>query len=206
MDIQLSKFTMKPAASPTQRRTNAIFEIVLLVVIAGLFYWFVARPKQAQLSLVQDNIVSLQQERDSLDSNKQKLQHLIAQLDANKTEITDMDEALPLSSKSVRLRILIDTLARSSGLTVTALNVSMNSDTAVSGDKALLADPYRGTRTVQKLTSTLAVTGTYGQVEDFLNKIGTNGRVVDINTIDIHSSKDNTLVFNITMDTYYYGL
>jgi Tfp pilus assembly protein PilO len=179
---------------------------VLLILIIGLFYWFVVQPKKNEKKAHQLVLVQAQEQQAKLSSQLRILEELIAELRSHSKDVEKLDEALPLEMNNIRLQLLLETIARNSGLTVAdvVVNSRAGSD-VVAGNRELLKNPYKTGRTLQKANVAVGVIGTFDQIRVFLEKIEKNSKVLDIISMDLQALKENSLQLGLNIETYYFS-
>ena len=182
---------------------NYLVEAVMLIVASALFFWFIILPKQASIAEKNETLAKVQDEESKMAGSLSKLQEMVKQLETSKSKISELDQAIPLDGNIPRFQMLLETLANSVGLTVGSISVTGNSNGAWAGDKQLLADPFGAKRTVQKLSGSIYVIGTYDQLKTFLNKFETNGRMINISSMNMDAAPDNALNLKVSFDAYY---
>ena len=132
------------------------------------------------------------------------LKVMIANLKSSPDKIVKLDQALPLDGNVVRLKILIDAISAGSGVVVGDISVSSSkADAVVAGDKALLANPFGTTRTLQKLTGSIYVIGTFPQLKAFMEKLEASGRLVDVSDVSIDGASAGNLNLRLAFTSYY---
>jgi len=205
MDIQLPKKATKVNFSSLDRGTqHTIFEVVLLIIVGVLIYMFLLQPKLAELATTNNQLQTLQVQNDSIQKNKQTLASLIAKLHSSPQQVAELDEALPLDGRQTLYRIAMTNIVNSSGMKVGDMSIEAGADTIAAGNKAELANPYSQTRKLKKFTASINLSGTFDQFISFLKTLENSGRIIDINNIEILSSKDNLLEFKLSTQSYYY--
>ena len=185
------------------RYKNSLVEAVLLLIVSVLFYWFIVSPKIADLATKKDNLQKIQQQESKLADATQKFEAMVKDLQTHKKEITDLDQAIPLEGDQLRMQILLESLANSINVTIGSINVSSQSTAPWSGNKALLADPFAATRTLQTLSGTVFVTGSFDQLVAFLQKLENNGRVINVTAIGLDAGTENKLNLKLSFDAYF---
>jgi len=128
---------------------------------------------------------------------------MIQTLNSSSNQVADLDQALPLDGNTVNLQILINSLAQSVGVAVTDVEVSGQPNTVVAGDKALLSDPYGATRTLQTLAGNLSVTGSFAQLQAFLQKLETSARLIDVTDLEMDAAAGGNLSLRLGINAYY---
>ncbi len=203
MAINFAKnITLGPPPKPTSSR-NAVVEVVLLLLVCALFFWFMILPKSKVINQKQTQLVGLQQQRDDMSKEKDALDKLVTDLGKHSVEVGYLDQALPLDGKTLRLQILIDALAKSVGVTVGDISVSGQKEGPVAGDKNLLANPYGVTRSLQTLHASVYVIGTFNQLNAFLQKVETAGRIMDVTGLSMDAAPLGNLNLKIELNSYY---
>ncbi len=180
-----------------------MIEVVLLLVACGLFYWFIIAPKNSQIDQQNKILSEIQAEEQKISGTVADLKTMVRQLSDNPKQISDLEEAMPLNAKTLSFRTLLENLSQSVGLSVSTVNVSDNTGEPWAGNKELLAKPYAVSRSVQKLSGSVAVIGTYSQIITFLEKLQTSGRVININSVNINSSDNGNLSATLTLEAFY---
>ncbi len=190
--------------SPQMRTSrNPIMECVLLLVVCGLFYWFMISPKMAQINEQKTVLAQAETDKSKISGTVEDLRKLIDKVSSHSQEVSYLNEAMPLDAKVLRLRMLLEKLGESVGVSVSNVNVTGQTDAPWAGDKAVLDNPYAIPRTVQRLNGTVSAVGTYGQIISFLEKIESSGRVINVNSMSIDSSAGGNLNIMLTFDAYY---
>jgi Tfp pilus assembly protein PilO len=180
-----------------------LFEVGLLIVVCGLFYWFIIMPKNSALDQKKADLAQLQDESGKIADSLDKFKALAKNVESHPKEIADLDYALPLDGKITHLQTLIETLAQSVGVTIGDITVAAKGDNDWAGDKALLADPFAATRSVQELSGTVYVLGNLDQLTAFLQKIESSGRIIDVSAVSVDPGPEGSLGLRLTVDGYY---
>lgn len=184
---------------------NSLIEIILLVIVGALFVWFIILPKKAQVDAKKADLAKMQDEQSQVVDKLTALQKLSDILTAHPKEVSELDEAIPLDGKTLHLRALITTLAESVGVTVGTINVSGKGDALTAGNKILLANPFGVKRTAQKLSGSAFVIGSLNQIKAFLEKLETNGRIMDIVDLKIDSAPQGLFNLQVSLNAYYFA-
>lgn len=204
MDPNLTKNISIGLPPQLKNSRNALIELVLLAVVGILFGWFIVLPKNADWAAQKDALAKTQVEHDQMADKLKSLQAMIRTMQANPQKIGDLDQALPLDGNVVRLKLLMDALAYSSGVTVGDVSVtSAKADDVVSGNKELLAKPYAVARSLQKLSVSVYVIGAFPQLKAFLQKLETSARILDVNELSLDGAANGTLNMRLSLNSYY---
>lgn len=207
MNINISSGNIAKSSMVSSLRTSShsLFEALVLIAVIILFYIFVISPKQAQLAAQTNNLDKLKTERQVLSQNVDKMKELINQMKDSPENIRHLDETLPLGGSAISLQLLVEKLAKESGVTAAEINFNAKNDKAAAGDKTLLAQPFVVNRSLQKITGTLYVLGTFKQLEVFIRKLQASARLIKITSLEISSSKEEALDLKINAEAYYYA-
>jgi Tfp pilus assembly protein PilO len=203
MAVDFSKKISLNSDSQSKPYRNALVEVTLLVVICGLFYWFVILPKQNEIGIKNSQLTQVQAEETQVSGNLATLQNLVKNLKSDSQNISQLDQTIPLDGNVVRLQLLIQSLAGSAGVTVGNISISGQPNTAVAGDTALLANPYGVSRTLRTLSGTVFVVGSFSQLQNFLQQIEASGRLMDVTNLTISQDSQGQLNMQVTLNAYY---
>lgn len=201
MEIQTPKKTLN--ITPRSSFRHSWFEVGLLIVVIGLFYWFLILPKKTQINTLQAQYDQLNTQDQSIENTESKLSQAVSDMRSHPTEVAYLDEALPLDNRVTKLYIALQNITQNSGMTVGDINIDSPSGD-VAGDKDTLANPYAVTRTLQKFTTALTVTGTFDQFQQLLKRIESSGRLLDVTGVNIQPSETDLFQFTISLQAYYY--
>jgi Tfp pilus assembly protein PilO len=182
---------------------NYLAKIFLLLLIIGAGYWFMVSPKMVTQNTKKDQLSQLTKEREDLASSISTFNKLVSDLNSHSQDAARLDEALPLQSKSFRMNLLIRKLAETAGVTVQDVNFSEKAG-VIAGSKDTSAQPFAGTRTLQKFTGSVAVTGNFDNIQAFIKNVENNSRIMDIQNFDISGSSDGALSLKLNLITYSY--
>jgi Tfp pilus assembly protein PilO len=194
-------FSNFSSASGKEQIRNPILQAVLMLVIIVLFGWFILSPKYASNNQIHEQLSQVKSQRANLEADQQELNRLIAQLKTATDDVKILDEALPLSGRPTKIAILIETFARNSALIVEQLNISGLEEVLASGDKAMLADPYKPGRQLRTIDVTVQLAGSPEQFKNFLQLLEQSGRIIDVESLLVSSGQDTTS-FTIRLKTY----
>jgi Tfp pilus assembly protein PilO len=205
MDINLSKNINMglPPQMPSAR--NFLLEVALFAVVCGLFFWFIVLPKQAIVSAKNEELSQYLEAQSKTAGDLQTFKRLVGELKSHPNDIKKLDDAIPLAGKATYLQMLIETLANSSGVTIGSINVAGKNDAVAAGDTQLINNPFKASRSLQKLSGTVYVIGTLPQLMAFLKKVETSGRVMQISSISVGPAQDNNLSLNVSLDAFYFA-
>ena len=205
MDLNLKNSKLSVQKIEFHGPQGAIFEIVLLLIIGVLFYFFLLAPKMAEVAQKQSQLAQIQSQKDSIDKDAKALNDLNAQLASNADDFALLDQALPLEERQVRTQKLFEEIVKSSGTLIGDITVSTPAESILAGNVQLLKDPYASQRSLKTLNVGISVSGTMSQLLDLIKKLENYGRIMDISSVDFSSSKSDVLDLKLSLFTYYFG-
>lgn len=182
---------------------SPITQSILMLLVIVLFGWFILQPKFANTKEQQSELDTFEAQQASLEADREELNRLISKLESSSDEVKLLDEAIPLHTRSTEVSVLIEGYARSSGMTVSQLNVEGLDKTISAGNKEVLEDPFGQTRQLVTADAQVIVGGNIEQFRNFLQLLETSGRLADIINMEVSSAEEG-LVFNLRVKTYAY--
>ena len=203
MNIGLSKNINIGLPPQIRSSRNTLFEVFLLILVCALFFWFIFLPKKSVVDAKTLELAKYSKEESTMADNLNTLQTLIADLKAHSQDVKRLDEAMPLDGSTINFQLAIQDLANASGVAVGDISVSGKNNAVLAGDTALLNDPFGATRTLQKISGTAYVIGTFPQLTAFLKKVEANARIMQISSFDVGGTQNNNLNLKISFTSYY---
>lgn len=203
MDINFPKSTNLGLPGQMKPYRNPLIEITLLVIVSVLLGWFLILPKRAEIAAARVQLASVESEESQTAGKLANLQKLVQTLESSQAQIKDLDQALPLDGNILKLRFLIESLAQSVGVAIGDVSIAGKGEIITSGNKALLADYFGPNRSLQKLSGSVYVVGSFDQLKAFLQKLETSGRLIDITDLTIDSGTPGSLNLRLTINSYY---
>lgn len=188
-----------------QQITGPLGQSVLLLVAIILVGWFLLKPAYTDYQTKRAELKAARQQLANIEKDKAELDRLASQLRNSEAEVKITDEALPLISRVTRLDVLLDTLAKSSGLQVGDIDAQGIDGIISAGNKEVLKDPFGANRSLQTTEVTMFLTGTVDQLRNFLQLLETSGRLVDVSDMDV-ATGDGVTRFRLTLKAYSYDV
>jgi Tfp pilus assembly protein PilO len=180
---------------------NPLIQIILLAVICSLFSWFILKPKYSETMANRSQLSAAEKQLEQITKDQADLKQLVSRLNSSTDQVALVDEALPLNGRISKANVLMESLVQASGMSMAQLTTSDSQKTISSGDKAKLANPFKAVRTLNTISMTLSLTGNLDQFRNLLELIETNGRVLDVESMDV-TSDDNGSKFRIIVNAY----
>lgn len=196
--------TYRPAAQGRTSFSGSIFEVVFLLIVIFLGYWYLVLPKSDEYTRYQDQLVSLQGRRKEIDAQKTVFDRLVQDLGQQTEAITALDGMLPLDAKPSRLYLLMESLMQRGGLGSGVVSIEIDSQTPVAGNKAVIDQPFDADRKVKTIAINVSGTGTIDQIDNFLRLLESSGRVLQVQSMDINQGRGDQLIFSLVINTYSY--
>lgn len=182
---------------------SPVIQGVLVLIVLILFSWFIFRPRLAQFNESRAEVNAAKQQLDKIESDQRELNRLVNELRSSPDEVAILDEALPLSGRISKVNVLLDNLVRSSGMTLAVISADDTQKIISAGDKSILQNPYQPGRTLHTITISTSITGTMEQLKNLLQLMETNGRVLDVESLQIMGG-DPVTKFRLTVKAYAY--
>lgn len=182
---------------------NPGIQAFLLLIVLVLVSWFLIKPKLVDSAQTRAELKAAETQLSGIQQDRKDLNKLVNQLRSSPEDVLKVDEALPLNGRITKMYVLLENLVRSSGMTLTLISAGDTSKTISAGDKEMLENPYQPGRELHTITLTTSVTGTMDQFKNFLELIETNGRVLDVETVEVIGG-DPLTKFRITVNSYAY--
>lgn len=201
--INTPKINISSANIATSTR-NTAFEVVLMLILIGVGYPYLIKPKLAELSEVKASYNKLEEERKQYEDTKKALSNLASQLEDpnNDAWVSVLDESLPLSSRITRTYLEMQKIVQLSGMTPGNIQVDQSVDQAAVNihlDK-VFAKP----RKVAPLRIGLSVVGSMKAFQSFIEQLESQNRVFNIDSLDIQPERKDIFSFRLQMKTYVY--
>ncbi|MDQ3018734.1 MAG: hypothetical protein M3Q64_02600 [bacterium] len=181
--------------------TSPLVQVVLFSIVIVLFSWFIVKPQVAKVRARHSELNIAKAQLAKVDQDGRDLNRLVNQLQASSNEIAITDEALPLNGRATKLHVLLDSLVRSSGMELAQVSVEDLGTIISAGNKQTIENPFGVSRKLQTTTLLASVTGTVDQFKSLLELIETNGRVLDITSMEIMGGEPVTR-FRIKVRAY----
>jgi Tfp pilus assembly protein PilO len=182
---------------------SPVIQVILLLVVLVLFSWYMIKPKLADLKVTKADLQSSQDQLAGVQQDKKDLTRLISDLHSATTDVAKVDEALPLNDRVSKLYLYMDSLVRSSGMTLTLISQDDVSGSVVAGDKKLLENPFQPGRQLHTISIGTSVSGTMEQFKNLLQLMETSGRVIDVDDIEVIGG-DPITKFRLNVKAYSY--
>lgn len=202
METKIS--TLRPVTSRHTSFTGSVFEVVFLLIIIFLSYWYLVLPKADAYSHYQEQRTSLERKRAEIDSQKKVFDTLVTDLAAQTENIAALDDMLPLDTKPSRLYLLMESLMQRAGLGSGVAGIEIDSQTPVAGNKAVIEQPFDADRKVKAIAINVSGTGTIDQLDNFLRLLESSGRVLQVQGMDVDQGRGDQLIFRLVISTYSY--
>lgn len=193
----------RTTAFAAKQAGNPVFQSIFLIIVIVLFAWFLLRPWLEKTLDTRAELNTEQKVLDSIQADQRELNRLVNQLRTSPEEIALVDEALPLNGRISKVNVLLDSLVRSSGMTLAVLSADDTQSIVSAGDKTVLANPYQPGRKLHTITVSASITGTMEQLKNLLQLMETNGRVLDVESLQILGGEPVTK-FRMTVNAYAY--
>lgn len=160
----------------------------LLVAIVVLL--FLARPAYVAMLESKDTLSELREEQATKDQELADLKALIADYASTpQDQIQDLNEHIPDFTNQADIIAALEAMGKNSRALVTSIRFS-------EGTKSVVG------KTIYPLDVTVVVTGSYGQLKEFISSLEQSKRIFNMSSTAF-SSVSNTLTASINFTAYY---
>lgn len=204
MDIKVSNQPV-PTTSIRTSFSGSIFEIVFLLVVILVAYFYLVSPKKEEYGALQTQLETLKKKQETIESQKVAFDKLVQQLEAEPDGVTALEQTLPLDSKPSKLYVLLENIMQSSGLTTGSVTIDSNSQVVVAGNKTDTKQLFSSEHKVQPVPITVSAIGTVDQLNGFLHVIETSTRLLEIVDVDVNQGRGGQLSFRVGMKAFSYA-
>ena len=194
---------MAIGSNPSSKTRTSVVEVVALLVIIALVFWFFVRPQAASYHMQQDQLKQAEVEYQNVGQDKADLARLADKLKQSSHDIILVDEALPLQNRATQLEVLLDSFVAASGLSLAEMNVQAGENVIVAGNKQLLTSPYNVGRKLQTTQVDLSVKGNIDQFHNLLQLLETSGRLIDVTSLNMTNDAE-AITFKLKLKAYSY--
>jgi Tfp pilus assembly protein PilO len=204
MDIRVSNQPV-PTTSTRTSFSGSVFEIVFLLVVILVAYFYLVSPKKDEYNTVRTQLATLKKKQETIEAQKSAFDRLVQQLDAEPDGVTALEQTLPLDSKPSRLYVLLENVMQSSGLTTGSVTIDSNSQTVVAGNKNGSKQQFSAEHKVQPSAITVSAVGTIDQLNSFLHVVETSTRLLEVTDLDVSQGRGDQLSFRVGMKAFSYA-
>lgn len=193
---------------PVSRKTSfsgTIVEIVFLVVLSVVTYFYLVGPKLREFKAARSDLSAIQAKKDALQKQVQDFDKLVQDLSDNSNGVSALDQVLPLDSKPSKLYVLLENFMQSSGLTTGSVTVDADALTIVAGNTSSDNGVSKSEHKVQPINISVSGVGTIDQLSNLLHLIETSARLLEINNLDVSQGREDQIVFKVGLKAYSYG-
>lgn len=177
--------------------SRLLFPFIMLIAAIGLFAFFTRpllteigelRVEQSRLQVGLDNAKKLKSVRDDLIKSSREF---------SATDVERLNKMVPDNVDNVRLIIDINNLARASSMSIR--NIKIKTDEGTTG-KDVIAESGQKKGAV---TLAFSVSGPYNNFQNFLDRLATSLRLVDVTAVSFASNDKNFYDYNVELQTYW---
>lgn len=199
----------KPGFNLSQYSSGLIIPILVLGA-AGLAY-FLLLPEFKDVRMSREALVSKKSVVEQWQNTFDRMKKMIADLEAKRTEIKPLDQAIPTSPDIPELLANLEQLARQSGLLISGLQISTvpTVSAPAPGEDLVQAEsteqPLRSAENLSVMNLSLNVAGQYPQLEAFLLNMERNLRLMDLQTVSFGGADEDAggQEYTLQIQTYY---
>ncbi len=204
MDIRVTNQPI-PATNSKSSFSGSVFEIIFLIIIIVIGYFYLVSPKQSAYNDISDQLTSLKKKQDTLKTQKEAFDKLVQELEAQPEAVAQLDSTLPLDNKPSRLYVLLENLIQGAGLTTGTVSVDSDAQAVVAGAKTATDQAFATDHKIKPTTISVSASGTVDQLTGFLTRLETSTRLLEVNSLDISQGRGDQLIFKVGLKAYSYS-
>lgn len=182
----------------------SLTEVFLLIVLIGLFSWFLVLPKWDAYALQKEKSIQLTEDKNKIEGQASDLKDSIQVMEKNKESFSKLDEALPLNTYPTTLYILFDEMTQTADVVIRNLSIDDRQDRVFASDKEMQKNPYKIPRNVKKVSGSLEASGDFAKLQAFLEKIEKTNRLIKVTSVEYEREQGDKLLMRIIFETYSY--
>lgn len=201
--ISLTPGSYRPI-NKTRSANFSLTEVVLLLIMIGLFSWYMILPKYSSLQTKKEQMQRLEDDKSKVDGEIEALNASVKALAASKSAVTEIDEAVPFDSRTTKLQMLVQYLANQAGVSLETVGFDEDSKKVYATDQESVKNPYAQPRTLKKIGGSIAVIGTFDEIQEFIGKIEKSARVLNIVSMELVLQQDNNMSLKLDLEAYSY--
>ncbi len=169
------------------------FTLLSLLVVVVLVGYFLLYPFWNKLATSRDGLASAQAEQAKLKQASSDLNNFLAEFQGLSEEANITALALPSKPDTANLLANFEALSRQSGLTLASFNFFEEPNAAVKGS-AFAVTP---------LGIEIIASGSFPSFQDFLLRLETHLRILDVDSVVLRSEEAGILDYQIKLRTYF---
>ena len=182
----------------------SLTEISFLVILIGLFSWFLVLPKWEAYKKDVANYNQLVEEKGKIDSQIADLKSSIQVMLNNQKDFDKLNESLPLNTNPTTLQILFEEMTKSSDIVTRNLSVNDRGEKIYAADPQAIKNPYKLTRSVKVVPGSLDVSGDFSKLQSFLKKIEKTNRLIKVTSVEFEREQGDLLLMRLNFEAYSY--
>lgn len=187
-----------------------IFSVVLLIGSFGVFYYFI-NPIYAGITIKKETQAKYQEALKNADQIQERINTLQKAYDSYTEEQRNwVKKMLPDQFDEMEFVYELNQIAKKSGMLVEKISLKGKEGYGPEKDLGAIATQKLKETSlpgIQEVGATFFLKGTYEELTDFLGRLETNLRVLDVNEINIatetSSENESLYQYKIMLDTYW---
>lgn len=196
-----------------KKNTNSIGTFIVTFILTILVLLFFAYPKYKDYSAAVAAHATVAEDLQKVKDQQAALENVFGKMNDSRPDLDKVNVAIPDKPDIPDLYALVETQAKSAGLTLTSVQagdeadkIDNNVSTVIvgAGQSQSDAGPSSPSPTLGVVDLNMQVSGTLDGYAQFLRGMQQSLRLIDIQSIDISADPDKgTLTFRTVLKTYY---
>ena len=167
-------------------RTRLILAVLGAVVVAGLVFFFLIRPRQTELAEIKEEIATEQARTQQLQAELTRLEELRENAPKLLAELAEIREFVPPNHQVPNFIFLVQAAANASGVDFLQITPT-------------LPEPPLEGAAVAQVRITLGASGGYFAVQDFIRRLYNLDRAVRLDHLSLNPLDETVLPVKLTM-------
>ena len=183
---------------------NRILPLVALMIAVGMFFIYVNPTWTGAIATTNTAIAADDQALAFAKQYSQQQNQLAAARDAiTPANLATLTTFLPGSIDNVGLILDLNALAARSGLSITNIDVVMNTNGQTSGQQNAGVSPSAATNPVGSIELSLSASGTFASLQTFLLGVEKSARLLDVHDLVVKSSDTGVYTYQMSVRLYW---
>ena len=176
-------------------QTKSIVAVVLVVAVIVVGYFGVL-PRWNDYTAAKDALSTAQTKQAQLKAAQAQVNNFLNEYKQHSADAKLLNSVLPLKQQEFyNVLSNLDALSKLSGVTLGSLTTVDSPNSDLLGAQA---------NSIQPITVTLGISGTFASFQDFLGRLETSLRIIDLRTLTLTTgANDSSGLYTMNFTTYY---
>ncbi|WP_188207305.1 type 4a pilus biogenesis protein PilO [Alkalibacillus aidingensis] len=179
----------------TQKRMMIIWPL-LLIIVAGIFYFIYINGLQQEVSDLEEDVRLNEQ-------MSKALQESVEEMEEEEIAVNDLRARLPRHMDEAQVIRIVNRAATRTNSTIQSYDYQEHE--VVTVNELFEEEVEQGTEEIEVLTMLInGQTGSFGQLERFVDEFETHDRLIQINSLQIQTGSEDDISFRMQFSVFAY--